>query len=58
MRVRSASGRLMVRVLAGALAVSVAVAAGGCSSGTPELSEPEPAEARVDISDDALTTPL
>ena len=57
MRVRSASGRLMVRVFAGALAVSVAVAAGGCSSGTPELSEAEPAEARVDISDDALVSP-
>ena len=57
MRVRSASGRLMVRVLAGALAVSVAVTAGGCSSGTPELSEAEPAEARVDISDDALVSP-
>lgn len=57
MRVRSASRRLMVRVLAGALAVSVAVAAGGCSSGTPELSEAEPAEARVDISDDALVSP-
>lgn len=57
MSVRIASGRLVSRMFAAACAVCVACAAGGCSSGTPALSEAEPAEARVDVSDDALVSP-